>query len=170
MNNLIPIQIMLQAANAADARKLVHELAGTMGGEAVSASMPLNAPVPSHQSAGFEHQYGTPNTAPIGQAPVSTAPSTPLGASPSTPVPVAPVGTASLAPAPVAPFGAVPTALPTSYTMEQLAVAATPLMDAGRQAEVVQLLQSFGAQALTQLPKERYGEFATALRAMGAQI
>ncbi len=63
----------------------------------------------------------------------------------------------------------VPTSAPTC-NLEQLAVAATPLIDAGRQAELVDLLSQFGVQALTQLPKERYGEFATALRGLGAKI
>lgn len=68
-----------------------------------------------------------------------------------------------------APAAAVPTTAP-AYTMDQLAVAATQLMDAGRQAEVLNLLASFGVQALTMLPKEQYGNFATQLRAMGAKI
>lgn len=63
----------------------------------------------------------------------------------------------------------VPTSAQT-YTMEQLAVAATQLVDAGRRTELVGLLSSFGVQALTALPKERYGEFATQLRALGAKI
>lgn len=32
MNHLVPIQITLQAANAADVKQLVHDLAGTMSG------------------------------------------------------------------------------------------------------------------------------------------
>lgn len=63
----------------------------------------------------------------------------------------------------------VPTQAQT-YTMEQLAVAATQLVDAGRRAELVQLLAAFGVQALMVLPKEQYGNFATALRSMGAKI
>ena len=63
----------------------------------------------------------------------------------------------------------IPTSAPT-YTMEQLAVAATQLVDAGRRTELVSLLASFGVQALTALPKEQYGAFATQLRAMGAKI
>lgn len=69
-----------------------------------------------------------------------------------------------------APQGAVPTSA-SQYTLEQLAVAATQLMDAGRQQELVNMLNhSFGVQALTQLPKEQYGAFATKLREMGAKI
>jgi len=63
----------------------------------------------------------------------------------------------------------VPTTVQT-YTMEQLAVAATQIVDAGRRTELVGLLSSFGVQALTALPKEQYGAFATQLRALGAKI
>ncbi|MFZ5650128.1 MAG: hypothetical protein ACOY4I_04635 [Bacillota bacterium] len=67
------------------------------------------------------------------------------------------------------PAGTVPTTVQT-YTMEQIAVAATQLVDAGRRNELVSLLGQFGVQALTALPKEQYGNFATALRQMGARI
>ncbi len=70
---------------------------------------------------------------------------------------------------PVTPVQPVPTQV-ASYTAEQLALAATQLVDAGRRNELVQLLQSFGVSALTQLPKERYGEFATALRQRGVKL
>ena len=68
-----------------------------------------------------------------------------------------------------APLSAVPTTAQT-YSLEQLAVAATQLVDAGRRTELVTLLGSFGVQALTALPKEQYGNFATQLRSMGAKI
>ena len=67
------------------------------------------------------------------------------------------------------PVGSIPTSAQT-YSMEQLAVAATQLVDAGRRMDLVNLLNSFGVQALTALPKEQYGAFATQLRAMGAKI
>lgn len=70
---------------------------------------------------------------------------------------------------PAAPMTAVPTEAP-SYTMEQLAVAATQIADAGRRQDLINLLNGFGVQALTMLPKEHYGAFATQLRAMGARI
>ena len=73
-------------------------------------------------------------------------------------------------PAPVmTPAPAVPTTQPT-YTIDQLAVAATQLNDAGRRQDLVNLLSAFGVPALTALPKEQYGAFATQLRAMGAKI
>ena len=64
---------------------------------------------------------------------------------------------------------AVPTSAP-SYTMDQIAVASTRLMEKGLRAELLQLLSSFGVQALTSLPQEQYGAFATKLREMGANI
>ncbi len=68
-----------------------------------------------------------------------------------------------------APAPAVPVTTQT-YTLDQLAQAATQLMDAGRRNELIALLSSYGVQALTALPKEQYGAFATQLRAMGARI
>jgi uncharacterized membrane protein len=73
------------------------------------------------------------------------------------------------APAPAAPVAPVPTVAPT-YTIDQLAVAATQLMDAGRKNELISLLSAFGVPALTELPKEHYGAFVTQLRSMGAKI
>lgn len=64
---------------------------------------------------------------------------------------------------------AVPTS-PQNYTLDHLAVAATQLMDAGRRTDLVALLSKFGVPALTSLPKEHYGVFATELRAMGARL
>ncbi|MDY2735192.1 hypothetical protein [Intestinibacter sp.] len=74
---------------------------------------------------------------------------------------------------PVEPVAPAPTPVPTtqvSYDINQLAVAATGLMDAGKQQDLMNLLAKFGVQALTQLPKEQYGAFATELRALGANI
>lgn len=89
---------------------------------------------------------------------------------PSTP----PVQTAQAAPvaqntAPAA--SPVPTATATpTYTMEQLAVAATGLIDAGKMQDVLNTLAYLGAQTLMDLPQEKYGEFASAIKAIGAVI
>ena len=63
----------------------------------------------------------------------------------------------------------VPTENPT-YNMDQLAVAATQLMDAGKRDALISLLGEFNVQALTALPQEQYGAFATRLRELGAKI
>ncbi len=64
----------------------------------------------------------------------------------------------------------VPTAAPT-YTIQELANAAKGILDAGNVEKLKALLTNqFGVKALTELAPERYGEFATAIRAMGAKI
>lgn len=85
---------------------------------------------------------------------------------PVTGVPAAGGANAQTAPLPTAP---VPTSAPV-YSFDDLARAAGPLMDAGKTADLQALLRSFNVQALTQLPKEQYGVFATALRGLGARI
>lgn len=161
MSNLVPIQITLQAATAADAKQLVQDLAGTMSGMAearIPASTEVSTIAPAAQETMSQQpQQFTPPSAPT-QAPQQkyAAPAVPI----AQPGPAAP---------PAPPAGAVPTSTP-SYTMEQLGVAAQPLVDAGRGAELVGWLQQHGVSALTQLPKEQYGEFATFLRSLGASI
>lgn len=68
-----------------------------------------------------------------------------------------------------APDPSIPIAAPT-YTREDLSKAAMSLMDKGMQAQLQQLIQSFGVSSLVELPAEQYGSFATAIREMGAQI
>lgn len=63
----------------------------------------------------------------------------------------------------------VPTSA-SSYKLDDLASAAMQLMDKGMQEQLQQLLVGYGVEALPQLPAEQYGNFATALRGMGAQI
>jgi hypothetical protein len=62
------------------------------------------------------------------------------------------------------------TAMPQEYTIEQLQVAAAGLSGTGKMPQLMGILQQFGIQAMTELPRERYGEFAVALREAGAQI
>ena len=88
-----------------------------------------------------------------GQMPVQQAPA--AMAAQQTAVPVTPVPT---------------TAMAQEYTLEQLQVAAAGLSSMGKMPQVMGILQQFGIQAMTELPRERYGEFATALREAGAQI
>ena len=101
---------------------------------------------------------------------------------PVTPVPVAqpaaapaPVAQPAAAPAPVAqPVPApAPAAAPTTaraFRFEDIQLAATSLCDTGKRAEVLALLAKYGIQALSALPAEQYGAFATELRGLGAKI
>lgn len=128
--------------------------------EKIKQETPVSVPVPVKGNTPVQ----TVN--PAGPAPIPTpASSTPVPVQTTIPMQAPPVQS-------VAPVQ-MPTAVPTttqSYTMEQLAVAATQLVDAGRRNELVGLLQAFGVRALTMLPKEQYGTFATKLREMGAKI
>ncbi len=63
----------------------------------------------------------------------------------------------------------VPTTIPT-YTIEQFQIAIAPILDAGRAAEVRQVVRNFGVNTLMEIPKERYGELANAIRALGGVI
>ena len=86
---------------------------------------------------------------------------------------VQPVPTTQATPtAPATPtVSPVPTATATpTYSMEQLAVAATGLIDAGKMQDVQNALAALGAQTLMDLPQEKYGEFASAIKAIGAVI
>lgn len=58
------------------------------------------------------------------------------------------------------------------FTVDELAKAGTDLMAAkpAVTVELQQLLADFGVLGIPELPAERYGEFATALRGMGANI
>lgn len=62
------------------------------------------------------------------------------------------------------------TAVAQEYTQDQIAVALTGLIDTGKRETVLQILGMFGAQALTQIPKERYPELVLKLREAGANI
>lgn len=86
-------------------------------------------------------------------------------------IPAAPAPASVPAPPSAVPAAqqAVPTST-TAYTADDLAKAAISLMDAGRQNELIALLQQFGVAAVPNLLPAQYGAFATALRGMGAQI
>ena len=121
-----------------------------------------------------ETQVDATKVAPVVQqavAPAETAAQTTTTVPSTLPVqnvqPVPTTQTAQTAPT-VSP---VPTATATpTYSMEQLAVAATGLIDAGKMQDVQNTLVSLGAQTLMDLPQEKYGEFASAIKAMGSVI
>lgn len=118
-------------------------------------------------------QPAVPAQPPVQQAvPVNTYPAQQI------PVGAPQQGTAAGPGAPVGFTGQVPAGMPgvptatvaPQYTQDQLAVAATGLVDAGRSAELVSILQQFGAASLMDLPQDQYGAFAVKLREAGARI
>ncbi len=116
--------------------------------------------------AAFMDSAATP--APASATPAATpAPVSSSPAAPVMPAPTAPA-TSPAMPAPTAP-AAAPTAAP-AYTTEQIAKAGADLVQAGKMPQLMALLQQYGVQAVTQLRPEQYGEFATALRGLGAQL
>lgn len=120
-------------------------------------TVPDPLPAPVHTAAPVQQMPAAPIQQPVPPA----APTAPIQQPVPSAVPTAPVQQ------PVPPV--VPTTAP-SYTLDDLARAAMTLMDAGRQAELQQLLTRFGVEALPSIPQAQYGAFATALRGMGAQI
>lgn len=106
-----------------------------------------------------------PNNTPV-VAPVPTPP-----AAQTNPQAMAIPGPAPVANAPVSsPAPGVPLAQPPKYTVDQIMAAGATLMDAGKVNELMNLLHSFGVQAVMDLKPEQLGAFATALRDLGAKI
>ena len=105
-------------------------------------------------------------------------PTTPVQSAPVTPVPQpAPATLVQTTPAeqtvPATPAQPAMSPVPTTertYSLDELANAAMTLMDKGMQNQLQELLASYGVEALPALPREMYGNFATALRGMGANI
>ena len=129
-------------------------LAGASAGDrGMSAAAPASAPASAPAAV-------APVPAP---APVLTPASQPAAAPIAAPAPV---------PAPQPMAAPVPLAAAPAYTIEQLAHAGADLYmrDPAKGQQAQALLAQFGVQAVTQLPKERYGEFATALRGLGANL
>ena len=116
---------------------------------------PVPVKMPDNLSPAVNQFIGQQPTVPPVQVPQPVAPTVPTQQ--------------ALVQAPQPPQAPVQTQIPT-YTQQDLALAATQLMDSGKQADVLNLIASFGVQALTQLPQEQFGNFATALRTLGAKI
>ena len=166
-------KLLLSALSGAKIPQEVIPLPQTAAGQAMRAqTIPTPpvapAPVQAYQPAAPVNPTTAPQQAvpvvPVAAEPVVQTPPSVITSAP----PVAPAATFT---APTAmPVNPAPVAAAPAFAMEDLARAASQLMDAGKQQDLLGLLAQFGVQALTQLPKERYGEFATALRQMGAKL
>ena len=152
------------------------EQAARMRMQQTPAPRPQQA-VPTYTPQQYRPQPGPAPAAPyaMGNAPVvPTAPIRNPQSAPANPTPppakaVSPAGPSTAQPA-AAPSNPAPVAAAPAYERDQLARATATLADAGKVQQIQQLFQQFGIQQLTQLPKERYGEYATALRGLGVRI
>ena len=164
----MPITITIEGNNADEVRQLVHDLA-----ETIASVKAEDIPVDTKVSTLEQPAQPSPNS---GGNPVPPAVTTATSGTVNVPVaPVAPVAAAPTTPAapaaPQAPQPPVAPAAPTStpqYDFNQLASATMQLQQAGQ--NIFEIFQQFGVQALNQLPKERYAEYAAALRQRGAKI
>lgn len=137
------------------------------------------APMPPRSAPTYAPQQYRPQPGPTPAAPyavgsaapgVPTAPpAAPIRSQQPAPVNPTPVGPSTAQPA-AAQSNPAPVAAAPAYEQDQLARAASTLVDAGKMQQVQQLFQQFQIQRMDQLPKERYGEFATALRGLGVRI
>lgn len=100
------------------------------------------------------------------QAPTAAPAQQPMPA----PAPVAPMPAPATTAQPNTPVAGVPLAQLPKYTVDQIMAAGAQLMDAGKVNDLMNLLHSFGVQAVMDLKPEQLGAFATALRDMGAKI
>ena len=96
-----------------------------------------------------------------GSIPSQACPSNPAAAQPTYPQQIQ-----QPAPAPQQP----PVTTGITYTVEQIANAAAPIMQRGDGQKLVELLAKYKVQALTQLDAQYLPSFAADIRALGAQI
>lgn len=160
----------------AGAKGPVSSGAATQGGAAPAAQQP--APYAMPAAPAQPAMPAIPPQQPVQQA----APAQPVMPAavppPQMPVAAPQQGTAAGPGAPAGAAGQAPTGMPgvpvtamaPQYTQDQLAVAATGLVDAGKSAVLVGILQQFGAASLMDLPQDQYGAFAVKLREAGARI
>ena len=151
---MFEVRITIEAPELAGA---INNLAAAIGGSKISLP-------PTQQPAAAQpvvEQPAAPAPAPVQPAPM--------------PAP-GPAAHAMPAPGPAAhampsyPAPNVPLAQPPKYTIDQIMAAGATLMDAGKVNDLMNLLHSFGVQAVMDLKPEQLGAFATGLRELGAKI
>ena len=157
------------------------QIAAPTGAPAAPATVqPSGVPAPAAPMTGPAAAPSNPANPTQGAGYVSTAPTGapaapmagPTSAFPSNAYPgQAPGPVAPTAPtAPPAQTAGVPLAPAPQYTVDQIMQAGATLMDAGKVNELMNLLHSFGVQAVMDLKPEQLGAFATAMRELGAKI
>ena len=151
------------------------EIAKILSNPAPTPAAPVqNAPVTTvpyiQQQIPVAAPAAAPAPVPVAVPVIPTTAITPAHApiTPATPAPI---------PAPVPPT--VPTAVK-KYTMDELSLGSRPIVEAGRQQELLDFLHSFtyfdangvqkNVQSIRDLPEEMYPAFANGIRQMGGRI
>lgn len=147
------LEMKVTIAPTAELAAALEKLATAIGGVESAKLKPTAAPTPSPSVP------GVPSSAIPAQTAAPVAQTVPAAAPASAVAPAADAASASV----------VPTAAP-QYTLEMISNAGTSLVDAGKMAELLQLLAKHGVNALTELKPEAYGGIAAELRALGATI
>ncbi len=124
-------------------------------------------------------QTTVPTAAPVVQTPAAVPVQTPSAVA----VPTVPAQTPPVAPAPVqqpAPAMTTPPTAVKKYTADELSIASRPIVEAGRQQELLALLHSFtftdpngvtrNVQNIREMPEELYPAFANGIRQLGGRI
>ena len=119
--------------------------------------------MPTATSAQMQSPQPIPQAQPMPMQPQQSIQQNPM---PTAPPPVMPTQTPPVQQAPVA----MPTAQPQTYSVQDLGLAARPLMENGRQQELIALLAEFGVPSVAAIPEDRRADFAARLRALGGQI
>lgn len=125
----------------------INNLARAIAGDAPRSVSQVVPPAPQQAAPAMNPPEATQATAPAQQPTTASAPAT------SAPTPVAP---------------AQPQAA--SYTLEQISNAGAALVEQGKMAQVIAILQSHGVQTVSQLNPSLYGAVAEELKALGAQL
>lgn len=120
---------------------------------APNATVPT-APMPTVQ---------TTTNATVPMTPMPTVPTAPVSQVPVASQPVATTAQGTGAPIPT-------TAVPVTHTMDELAVAASQLVNMGKQQRLFEILHGFGVSSLMELPQEKYAAFAGCLKAEGVKF
>ena len=116
--------------------------------ESLKASVPVNTLISKEsETAAAPVQEAAPVAVPVPEA-----------TTPEPPKMIAPDDEPDLAPA------------ATPLTQEALSKAGAELVNAGKMDAIMELLKSFGVEALTQLSPDQYPAFAAGMRNLGASI
>lgn len=138
----------------------LNNLAAALSGGTVAAT-----PAEEQKPIQFAPKQDTPaQDAPAPVATPTTAPPATAVSSATAPTPAATPNAVADAAAPS------PAAATKPVTFDEIVTAGSQLLDAGRMADLLNLLKGFGVQAITQLKPEQYADVAVALRGLGAKI